>query len=145
MVLQMARLTDDAGETSGKVPCPRLDFENDHVYNGLRTRCVFLSPPINMTKLRRQGQKTSIDYCSDDVIKSTGKNLHRLIGIAGRLSEGFSAQFQSHRSFDYRLNHLANFVQELILLNGKSCPTILVKICPFQRSQHFTDIIREWK
>ncbi|VEL07483.1 unnamed protein product [Protopolystoma xenopodis] len=63
MVLRMARLTDDAdydaGETSGKVPRPRYYSGNDHAYNGLRTRCVPLSLPTNMIKLRKQGQTTS--------------------------------------------------------------------------------------
>ncbi|VEL32041.1 unnamed protein product [Protopolystoma xenopodis] len=52
----MARLTDDEGETSGNVPIPRSDSGNDHVYYGLRTRCVPLGLPANMTKLRKQGQ-----------------------------------------------------------------------------------------
>ncbi|VEL30650.1 unnamed protein product [Protopolystoma xenopodis] len=60
----MARLTDDAdydpGEMSGNVPRPRSDFGNDHAYNALRTRCVPLSLPTNMTKLRKQGQTASI-------------------------------------------------------------------------------------
>ncbi|VEL28158.1 unnamed protein product [Protopolystoma xenopodis] len=50
----------DAVETSGKVPGLRSDFGNDEAYNGLRTRCVPLSRPTNMTKLRKQGQTTSI-------------------------------------------------------------------------------------
>ncbi|VEL31995.1 unnamed protein product, partial [Protopolystoma xenopodis] len=60
----MAKLTDDAdydaGETSGNVARPRYDFGNDHAYNGLRTRCVPLSLPTNMTKLRKHDQTTSI-------------------------------------------------------------------------------------
>ncbi|VEL32493.1 unnamed protein product [Protopolystoma xenopodis] len=62
MVLRIARLIDDAeydaGETSGNVPCPRSYSGNDVAYNGLRTRCVPLSLPINMTELRKQGQTT---------------------------------------------------------------------------------------
>ncbi|VEL15470.1 unnamed protein product [Protopolystoma xenopodis] len=34
----MARLTDDAGETSGNVPRPRSEFGNDHAYNWFRAR-----------------------------------------------------------------------------------------------------------
>ncbi|VEL32811.1 unnamed protein product [Protopolystoma xenopodis] len=34
----MAILTDDAGETFGKVPCLRFNFGNDHADNGPRTR-----------------------------------------------------------------------------------------------------------
>ncbi|VEL09788.1 unnamed protein product [Protopolystoma xenopodis] len=64
----MTRLTDDADydacETSGNVSRPRSDFGNDHACNGLRTRCVLLRLPTNMTKLRKQCQTTSI---SDDV------------------------------------------------------------------------------
>ncbi|VEL18842.1 unnamed protein product [Protopolystoma xenopodis] len=60
----MARLTDDAdydtGETSENVPRLRSDFGNDHAYNGLRTRCVPICLPTNMTKLRKQGQQTSM-------------------------------------------------------------------------------------
>ncbi|VEL32660.1 unnamed protein product [Protopolystoma xenopodis] len=60
----MARLTEDAdydaGETSGNLSRPRSDFGNDHAYNGLRTRCVPLSLPTNMAKLRKQSQTTSI-------------------------------------------------------------------------------------
>ncbi|VEL29507.1 unnamed protein product [Protopolystoma xenopodis] len=56
----MARLTDDAGETSGNVPRPRSYSENDHAYYGLRTRCVTLSLSTNVVKLRRQGQSTSM-------------------------------------------------------------------------------------
>ncbi|VEL40050.1 unnamed protein product [Protopolystoma xenopodis] len=37
----MLKLTDDAGETSGSVLCPRSDFGNDHAYNGLRTRHAY--------------------------------------------------------------------------------------------------------
>ncbi|VEL14299.1 unnamed protein product [Protopolystoma xenopodis] len=59
----MARLTDDTDyhsrETSGNLPRQRSDFGNDHAYNGLRSRCVPLSLPTNMTKLRKQGQITS--------------------------------------------------------------------------------------
>ncbi|VEL13029.1 unnamed protein product [Protopolystoma xenopodis] len=47
-------------ETSGNVPCPRPDCGNDDAYNGLRTRCVALSLPTNMTMLRKQGQTTCI-------------------------------------------------------------------------------------
>ncbi|VEL38985.1 unnamed protein product [Protopolystoma xenopodis] len=56
----MAILTDDAGETFGNVPRRLFDFGNDHADNGLRTRCVPLSHPTNMTTLRKQGQTTSI-------------------------------------------------------------------------------------
>ncbi|VEL34283.1 unnamed protein product [Protopolystoma xenopodis] len=56
----MARLTDDSGETSGNVPRPRSDFENDHAHNGLWTRLVPLSLPANMTELRKQDQTTSV-------------------------------------------------------------------------------------
>ncbi|VEL30408.1 unnamed protein product [Protopolystoma xenopodis] len=52
--------TGDAGETSGNVPRPRSYSGNDAAYNGLRTRCVPLSLPTNMTKLRKKGQTTSI-------------------------------------------------------------------------------------
>ncbi|VEL27539.1 unnamed protein product [Protopolystoma xenopodis] len=62
----MARLTDDAdygvGESSGNVPRPRSDSGNNDAYNGLRTRCVHLSLPTNMTELRKQGQTTSITW-----------------------------------------------------------------------------------
>ncbi|VEL30156.1 unnamed protein product [Protopolystoma xenopodis] len=34
----MARLTDDAGETSGNVPRPRSDSGNNYAHNGIRTR-----------------------------------------------------------------------------------------------------------
>ncbi|VEL39784.1 unnamed protein product [Protopolystoma xenopodis] len=34
----MAKLTDDAGETSGNVPHPQSDFGKDYAYNGLWTR-----------------------------------------------------------------------------------------------------------
>ncbi|VEL14777.1 unnamed protein product [Protopolystoma xenopodis] len=55
MVQRMARITDDAdydaGETSGNVPRTRSDFGNDYAYNRLRTRCVPLNLPTNMTKL----------------------------------------------------------------------------------------------
>ncbi|VEL42906.1 unnamed protein product [Protopolystoma xenopodis] len=57
-MLRMARLTDDAGERSGNVPHPRSYSGN--AYNGLRTRCVPLSLPTNITELRKQGQTTSI-------------------------------------------------------------------------------------
>ncbi|VEL33823.1 unnamed protein product [Protopolystoma xenopodis] len=64
MMLRLAKLTDDAdydaGETSGNVPRLQSDFGNDNAYNGLWTRCVPLSLPTNMTKLRKQGQITSI-------------------------------------------------------------------------------------
>ncbi|VEL29534.1 unnamed protein product [Protopolystoma xenopodis] len=63
MVLRMAILTDDAdydaGDTFGDVPRPRFNFGNEHADNGLRTRCVPLSLPTNMTMLRKQGQTTS--------------------------------------------------------------------------------------
>ncbi|VEL40526.1 unnamed protein product [Protopolystoma xenopodis] len=63
MVLRMVKLTNDAdydaGETSGNVLRPRSDFGNDHADMGPRTRCVPLSLPTNMTKLRKQGQTTS--------------------------------------------------------------------------------------
>ncbi|VEL29148.1 unnamed protein product [Protopolystoma xenopodis] len=59
MVLRLAILIDDAGETSGNVPRPRSDFGNDEAYNGLQTRCVPLSFPINATKLGKRGQTTS--------------------------------------------------------------------------------------
>ncbi|VEL22338.1 unnamed protein product [Protopolystoma xenopodis] len=53
----MARLTGDAdydaGETSGNVPRPRSFSGTNYADNGLRTRCVPLSLPTNMTKLRR--------------------------------------------------------------------------------------------
>ncbi|VEL28807.1 unnamed protein product [Protopolystoma xenopodis] len=52
----MARLTDDAGETFGNVPRPRSDLGNGDADYGLRTSCVTLSLPTNMTKLRKQGQ-----------------------------------------------------------------------------------------
>ncbi|VEL13314.1 unnamed protein product [Protopolystoma xenopodis] len=59
----MAILTDDAdydaGETFENVPRPRFNFGNDHADNELRTRCVRLSLPTNMTMLRKQGQTTS--------------------------------------------------------------------------------------
>ncbi|VEL19210.1 unnamed protein product [Protopolystoma xenopodis] len=58
----MAKLTDDAdydaGETTGNVPRPRSDSGNDDAYNGLRTRCVPLSLPSNILKLRKRGQTT---------------------------------------------------------------------------------------
>ncbi|VEL36860.1 unnamed protein product [Protopolystoma xenopodis] len=64
MVLRMTRLTDDAdyhaGETLGNVPRPRFNFGNDDADNGLRTRCVLLCLPANMTMLRKKGQTTSI-------------------------------------------------------------------------------------
>ncbi|VEL09034.1 unnamed protein product [Protopolystoma xenopodis] len=64
VALRMARLTDDAeyeaGEASGNVPCARSDSGNDHAYKGLRTKCVPLGLPASMTKLRKQGQTTSI-------------------------------------------------------------------------------------
>ncbi|VEL23870.1 unnamed protein product [Protopolystoma xenopodis] len=64
MVLRTARLTDDAdydsGETSGNVPRKRSSSGNLDSHNGLRTRCVPLSLPANMTKLRKQSQTTSI-------------------------------------------------------------------------------------
>ncbi|VEL08608.1 unnamed protein product [Protopolystoma xenopodis] len=51
----MARLTDDADidarEASGNVPRLRAYSGNDDAYYGLRTRCVPLSLPTNMTKL----------------------------------------------------------------------------------------------
>ncbi|VEL16260.1 unnamed protein product [Protopolystoma xenopodis] len=51
----MARLTDDvdydASETSGNVPRLRSDSENDNAYYGLRTRCVPLGLPANMTNV----------------------------------------------------------------------------------------------
>ncbi|VEL10204.1 unnamed protein product [Protopolystoma xenopodis] len=60
----MAKLTDvadyDADETSGNVPRPWSGFGKDYTYNGLRTRCVSLSFPTNMTNLRKQGQTTFI-------------------------------------------------------------------------------------
>ncbi|VEL14405.1 unnamed protein product [Protopolystoma xenopodis] len=37
MVLRMARLTDDGGETSGNVPRPQSYSVNDDAYNVLRT------------------------------------------------------------------------------------------------------------
>ncbi|VEL21184.1 unnamed protein product [Protopolystoma xenopodis] len=45
----MAKLTDDAGETSGNVPGRLSDGGNHDNYSGrrLRTRCVLLSPPDN--------------------------------------------------------------------------------------------------
>ncbi|VEL19139.1 unnamed protein product [Protopolystoma xenopodis] len=53
----MARLTDDAdydaGDTPGNVPRRRSDFGNYHAYNELRARCVPLSLPTNITKLRK--------------------------------------------------------------------------------------------
>ncbi|VEL28207.1 unnamed protein product [Protopolystoma xenopodis] len=53
----MARLTDDsdydAGETSWNVPRPRSGSVKYHACNGLRTRCVPLSLPTNMTKLQK--------------------------------------------------------------------------------------------
>ncbi|VEL43323.1 unnamed protein product [Protopolystoma xenopodis] len=58
MVLRMSRLNDDAdydpGETSGNVLRPRSYSGNDNAYNGLRTRCVFLSLPTNVTKLENK-------------------------------------------------------------------------------------------
>ncbi|VEL31636.1 unnamed protein product [Protopolystoma xenopodis] len=60
----MARLIDDAdynaGDPSWSVPRPRSYSGNDEAYNGLRIRCVPLSLPTNMTKLRKQGQSTSV-------------------------------------------------------------------------------------
>ncbi|VEL32852.1 unnamed protein product [Protopolystoma xenopodis] len=40
----MARLTDDAGESSGNVPRPRSYSGNADAYSGLRTRGGLLSP-----------------------------------------------------------------------------------------------------
>ncbi|VEL24373.1 unnamed protein product [Protopolystoma xenopodis] len=57
----MARLTDDVGETSVNVPHPRSYSGYDDAYYGLRTRGVPLDLPANMTKLRKQGQTTSIN------------------------------------------------------------------------------------
>ncbi|VEL39451.1 unnamed protein product [Protopolystoma xenopodis] len=58
----MTKLTDDAdydgGETFGNVPRPLFNFGNDHADNELRTRCIPLSVPTNMTMLRKQGQTT---------------------------------------------------------------------------------------
>ncbi|VEL40784.1 unnamed protein product [Protopolystoma xenopodis] len=64
MMLRMARLTDDAdydvGETSVDAPLSESGFGNDFAYNGLRTRCVPLSLPTNIIKLRKQVQTTSL-------------------------------------------------------------------------------------
>ncbi|VEL07395.1 unnamed protein product [Protopolystoma xenopodis] len=49
----MARLAYVAGETSGHVQYPRSDFGNEHEYDGHRTRCVPLSLPTNMTKVKQ--------------------------------------------------------------------------------------------
>ncbi|VEL31534.1 unnamed protein product [Protopolystoma xenopodis] len=66
MVLRMARLTDDAnydaGEMSEKVSNPGSNFGNNQAYNALRTRYVPQSLSTNVTKLRKQGQTTSIKY-----------------------------------------------------------------------------------
>ncbi|VEL40355.1 unnamed protein product [Protopolystoma xenopodis] len=61
----MARLTDDAGETSVNVLRPWSGSENYHAYIGLRTRYVPLSLPTNMTKLRKQDQTTHIHFYFD--------------------------------------------------------------------------------
>ncbi|VEL14306.1 unnamed protein product [Protopolystoma xenopodis] len=42
MVLRMARLIDDAGETSGNVPHPWSSSGHDDAYNGLQIRSVLL-------------------------------------------------------------------------------------------------------
>ncbi|VEL11899.1 unnamed protein product [Protopolystoma xenopodis] len=44
----MARLTDDAGETSENVPRPRFDFGNDHAYNGLQARSPLSKSTSNL-------------------------------------------------------------------------------------------------
>ncbi|VEL41609.1 unnamed protein product [Protopolystoma xenopodis] len=60
---RMAMPTDDtdydAGETFGNVPRPWSYSGNDDADNGLRTICVPLSLPANMTMLRKQGQTLS--------------------------------------------------------------------------------------
>ncbi|VEL37073.1 unnamed protein product [Protopolystoma xenopodis] len=53
MVL-MARLTDDASETSGKVPRPWSDFGNDHAYNALCTRS-HTSGPLSSSQVEALG------------------------------------------------------------------------------------------
>ncbi|VEL20160.1 unnamed protein product [Protopolystoma xenopodis] len=61
----MAKLTDDAdydaGETFENVPSPLANAGTHDNYYGrrLRTRCVLLRSPDNMTKLRQRGQPTS--------------------------------------------------------------------------------------
>ncbi|VEL37836.1 unnamed protein product [Protopolystoma xenopodis] len=96
----MARLTNDAdydaGETSGNVPRPRLNFGNDHADNGPRTRCVPISLPTNVTiqdKVRfykssyqndqgndhaDNGPRTSMKSRSDDVCHSKDEGLGEL-------------------------------------------------------------------
>ncbi|VEL16930.1 unnamed protein product [Protopolystoma xenopodis] len=47
-----------AGKASRNAPSPRPESGNYHAYNGLRTRCVSIGLPANMTKLRKQDQTT---------------------------------------------------------------------------------------
>ncbi|VEL11536.1 unnamed protein product [Protopolystoma xenopodis] len=56
----MARLTGEAGETSGNVAGPRLDSGKDRGFHGLRTMCVHLGLPDNTVKLRKQGPMLEI-------------------------------------------------------------------------------------
>ncbi|VEL08999.1 unnamed protein product [Protopolystoma xenopodis] len=75
MMLRMAILTDDAdydaGETFGNVTHPRFNFGNAHAGNGLRNRCVPLSLPTNMTKLRKQG----LNPCGSQTANSAGQTI----------------------------------------------------------------------
>ncbi|VEL13350.1 unnamed protein product [Protopolystoma xenopodis] len=79
MVLRMAILIDDAGETFGNISFPRFYFGNDHADNGLRIRCVPLSLPTNMTKLRKQDQTT---FMGDNEINQ----LNLIINLCGSIT-----------------------------------------------------------
>ncbi|VEL36659.1 unnamed protein product, partial [Protopolystoma xenopodis] len=59
---RMARLTNavdyDASKASGNVPSTRSDFGNDQAYYELRTWCIPLGLPANMTKVITKEKKT---------------------------------------------------------------------------------------
>ncbi|VEL06648.1 unnamed protein product [Protopolystoma xenopodis] len=105
--VEIAKLTDnadyDAGEAFGNVPRPRFNFENDHADNELRTKCVPLSLPTNITKFaesRVAQLTTQLSTMRDDMrcLKSACNSLYketfmgldtlmRQLGLAGLMQK----------------------------------------------------------
>ncbi|VEL39623.1 unnamed protein product [Protopolystoma xenopodis] len=87
----MARLTDDAGKTSGNVPRPWSYSGNDDAYNGLRTKCVPLTLPTNMTYF------TFSDCIYEQIfVLPMGSPLSLLLAniFMGKLEENFKMSLQ---------------------------------------------------
>ncbi|VEL16825.1 unnamed protein product [Protopolystoma xenopodis] len=119
----MAKLTDDAGETSGKIPRPCTDFGNDHVYNGLRTRqtshTIANSTSACVGSGGGGGSSQSLSSASRGVLTNFLCSADR--GLVPALELMFSFGFRSTRLFQrrtYLWDYLGEFLHQIIFMRG---------------------------